>query len=352
MWHTILKTKITHLSAVLLFLNFNQSWSSQLPNYPVTQSPKCLITQLPNHQVTQSPNPPGCLTSNQSSSRQDDISAFLPKKGETGTWQPTGSIDKAVGEDLFLLINGGAEIYHEYGFKQTIMQSYENNNGKAINLEIFEMEDAASAYGIYSFKTGSRGKVIPSGNEALIEDYYLNFWKGNFLVTITGFDSEKETIDGLITIAEAIDAKIKNTGKKPQLVHLLPDENLCELSVKYLKGNLALFNNYEFGSGNIFGLKIGVMGNYGKYKIFIFKYDDKYESEKWFENAKKSMKSNARFDVYDMPVCSDFSVFDKNGDRIFMKLYQDFIIIVVGTVTTEGNEIIGKVQSRIKRAIN
>jgi len=335
MWYSISKNKITQLSAMLLCLTLTQSLLGQIPNYQ--------ITQLPVYQLYQ--------ISNQSLSGQDDIAFYLPQKNETGTWQPTGSPEKAVGEDLFLLINGGAEIYHEYGFKQTIMQSYENENGKSINLEIFEMENPASAYGIYSFKTSGRGKEIPLGDKASLEDYYLNFWKGNFLVTITGFDSEQETIDGLITIAKVINSKIKSKGQIPLLIRLLPEENLRKSGVKYLKGNLALFNNYEFGTGDLFGLNEGVIGDYDQYKVFIFKYDDKNESEKWFENAKNNIKSNARFDIYDISLYSEYSVFGRKEDRIFMKLYYEYIIIVVGTMTTKTNKIIEKVQSKIKNPL-
>jgi len=279
---------------------------------------------------------------------QNDIGYYLPKNKEAGTWQPAGSPEKAVGEDLFLLINGGAEIYYEYGFKQAIMQSYQSENGKSINLEIFEMNDPVSAFGIYTFKTSLTGEEIQIGDEALLEDYYLNFWKSNFLVTITGFDSEKETINGLNTIARAIDAKIKSNGQKPDLVNLLLEDSLKKHGVKYLKGNLALFNNYELSSGNIFGLRQGVIGDYGTYKILIFKYADKHESEKWFDNARNNLKSGARFDIFDNPEYSEYSVFGRDGDRIFMNWYHDYIIIVAGTVTTEGNELIGKIRSKIK----
>lgn len=320
MWLSKLKNQIKLLSIMLLSLIFDITLSGKLPSYPISQS----------------------------QSEQTDLFTYLPTDGEIGTWQPTGSPEQAIGEDLFVLINGGAEIYHEYGFKQVIMQSYENANEKSINLEIYEMENSASAFGIYSFKTGARGKEIPFGDKALLEDYYLNFWKGNFLVTITGFDSEPETIDGLITIANAIDSKIKKKGQLPLLIDLLPAENLNKVSTKYLKGNLALFNNYDFGSGGIFGLKEGVIGDYDKHKIFIFKYDDKNESEKWFKNATSCLQSNAKFVTDEISGKSENFVFKTNEDQIVIKLHQQYIIMVVGTLNTNANEIIEQMESNLE----
>ena len=114
---------------------------------------------------------------------------YTPEAGELEGWKPTGSPRQYVGEDLFLLINGGAEIYNEYGFKRVITREYKNVNGKPINLEVFEMTDSSSAFGMYSFKTGKSGKNIPVGNNGLLEDYYINFWTGRFLVTLTVFDT-------------------------------------------------------------------------------------------------------------------------------------------------------------------
>ena len=38
---------------------------------------------------------------------------YLPQAGELQEWEPAGTPQHVVGDDLFLLINGGAEIYHE-----------------------------------------------------------------------------------------------------------------------------------------------------------------------------------------------------------------------------------------------
>jgi hypothetical protein len=278
---------------------------------------------------------------------QTNLLSLLPKNGETQTWNPTGSPEQAAGENLFLLINGGAEIYHEYGFKQVVMQEYQNNNQKSINVEIYEMNDAASAFGIYSFKTGMDGKSVAIGQDALLEDYYLNFWKGNFIVTLTGFDSEDETIDGITTIARGIDQKIIDKGAKPELTGALVTEGLEDHGVKYLKGNLALFNNSQFGSGDVFGLKEGVIGNYDKYKVFIFKYENDGESRKWFEYAEKNIIFDTRISSDKVTGILDYAILQKSEERIFLKLHQNYIIVVLGNASTDGAQIISNVQLKI-----
>jgi len=292
------------------------------------------------------------LFQNKLSFGQVNLSPFLPKEGEIDSWKPVGKLEKAVGDDLFILINGGAEIYHEYGFKQVVMQEYQNDNQKSINVEIYEMNDAASAFGIYTFKTSPNGKEIELGQAAVFEDYYLNFWKNNFLVTLTGFDTDQETIEGIIAISRAIDSKIMNKGLKPILINLLPEENLIKKGLKYLKGNIALFNSYEFSTGDIFGLKEGIIGDYGVCKLFIFKYENQSESKKWFENARKNLESDARSNSYNRSELSDYYFIGRNEDRFLMKLYQNYIIILSGTTTKEGRRIFKQVQAKIKYETN
>ncbi len=278
---------------------------------------------------------------------QHDILFYLPASDEIGDCEPVGVPQKYVGEDLYLYINGGAVIYYEYGFRQVVTQEYRANSGKVINLEIFEMENPASAFGIYTFKTGDDGKEIPVGSEALLEDYYLNFWKGNFVVTLTAVDSEKETIDLLMRIADIVDTKIKSEAEKPKILDLLLKENLKMSSIKYLEGNLALSNNYEFDSENIFGLKEGIIGEYGDFKVFIFRYNNEDESIRWFGNARNHLKDSSRFDYF-TGYAEDFSLIDREGKQVYIRPHRNYLLIILGAKENDSRIILEKLEKKIK----
>jgi hypothetical protein len=119
-------------------------------------------------------------------------------------WQMQEKPRLYVGNSLFELINGGAEIYHRFGFVQATAALYSDPEGRGISLEIFEMRDADGADKIYVDKTGGTGEPLDIGDQAAGEDYYLNFQSGRFLVTITGFDSDAETTDGILKLARAV----------------------------------------------------------------------------------------------------------------------------------------------------
>jgi len=127
---------------------------------------------------------------------------------EIDGWQREYEPEVYVGDSLFELINGGAEVYHRFGFVQALATQYADADGRSISLEVFEMGDVEGGRNIYSDKTGGSGEPLEIGDEAAGEDYYLNFRSGRFLVTITGFDSDEQTTEGILRLAREVAAEL------------------------------------------------------------------------------------------------------------------------------------------------
>jgi len=281
---------------------------------------------------------------------QHSLHKYIPDVTELDEWEKDGSTQEYKGEDLFLYIDGGAEIYHEYGFRQVVVQDYLNKNGKSISLEIFEMENSESAYGMYTFKTSAQGDVFAIGDEALLEGYYMNFWKGNFLVTLTGFDEDEETVKGLLGIARAVDAKIKIKGKKPPLVSLVPKKDLLALSMKYFKGNLGLYNTYPFFTKNVFALSEGLKADYSAgYSVYVIGYQSIDECQKRFREVKESFARSLRYNTFNSIDERLFSIRDRRGSVIFASLFEEYILIINGIVSpNQAEEIFTRIRENIK----
>ena len=263
-----------------------------------------------------------------------DLRQYLPVEAETSGWRRDGLPQEYVGEDLFTYINGGAEIYHEYGFKQVIVQDFLNQNKKSISLEIYEMSNPEAAYGMFTFKNNPGGEELALGDEARLADYYMNFWKGNFLVTLIGFDENQETIKGLKKIARAVEAKIKFSGRKPSLVSLLPKKDLLVQSIKYFKGNLGLYNSYPFFSRNVFGLNSGIKGDYREgYSFYIIMYKNEKESQKRFDEAALAFKDSKRYRDFMSDKEAFIQVRDRKGKLFFVSRFKRYILIAGGTLS-------------------
>jgi hypothetical protein len=281
---------------------------------------------------------------------QHDLNKYLPGTDETGEWKEDGSPQEYKGEDLYSYINGGAEIFHEYGFKQVIVQDYTRKNGKSIALEIFEMESAKSAYGIYTFKTSTEGKELALGDKAQLADYYLNFWKGEFVVTLIGFDEDEETVKGLQKIARAVDTKIKSRGREPAFVSLLPEKDLIEQSIKYFKGNLGLYNSYPFFTQDVFRLKKGIKGDYKtEYSVFIISYKDSKENPSRFNDVKKNFEESPRYKDFRSVDEKLFQVEDGKGKLVFVSYFKKHLLIAMGTISqAQTKNLFAAIQENIR----
>ena len=141
---------------------------------------------------------------------KEPLLRLLPLESDLKGWKLDGEPQTAEGIGLFELINGGAEEYVNEGFKRAIMATYRNNEGKLINLDIYEMLSPESARSIYGKKAGDKGTKVSVGEEATIGDYYLNFRKGAFQVTLSGYNSQKETLNWLLHMGRLIAERISS----------------------------------------------------------------------------------------------------------------------------------------------
>ncbi len=273
-----------------------------------------------------------------------DILLLLPDKDQLEGWKPFGEPQYAEGEDLFLLINGGAEIYYEYGFKQAVIHSYSHEDGTFINVEIYEMEDAVSAYGMFTFKTRAKGEDVPVGTKGILEDYYLNFWKGPYVVTLIGFDTEAATREKLKKIAGLIDDTIAEKGTPPALINDITEMSEPYSKITYIEGNLGLYNQYEFDTENIFGVSKGVAGDHQEYKFIVLSYPDSSERQQWFQNAEDHLKENSKFSDYTR-IDKGFTLKDSQDQLVRVISCKNYILIYVGEDDPEKAEsILGKVE--------
>ena len=96
--------------------------------------------------------------------------------------------------------------------------------------------------------------------------------------------------------------------------------------------NLGLFNNYQFDSRDIFGVKEGVIGYYKDGTVFIFHYPDETESRQWFARAVKHLKQGNRYSTDPRDNAgSTFIMRDKKGKLFHIEHYKDYIIILISS---------------------
>jgi hypothetical protein len=273
----------------------------------------------------------GCPGSLNAQTKDSSLRAFLPGPEELRGWSRDGEPQYFSGEDLFTYIDGGAEIYFEYGFRRVIVQDYRTDAGSRLSLEIFEMDMPDSAYGIYTFKRSRHGDPVSLGDEGQLADYYLNLRKGPYLVTITALDLQADAKEALLLLAGTIAPRIGPSTAPPSLVSRLPADGLETQSIKYFKGPLALYNSYPFFHNDVFAFSAGVKGEYDRgYSLFIFEYPNGPSARRRLLEAGKSFEQSQRYKDF----AERLGVYQLKDDRdnlIFATAKGRLVLLLVGS---------------------
>jgi len=263
-----------------------------------------------------------------------DLVRFLPQAADLTSWSPQGTPQRYRGEDLFLYIDGGAEIYHEYGFKQVIARDYRDRKDRTITLEIYEMASPESAFGMFTFKSSGRGSPESIGQDARLEDYYLNFWEGTCLVTVVGLDELAETREGILQIARAAEAKMRLTGTRPSVAETLPPEWKTSSRLVYIKGVLGLNNIYPFFPGDIFRFREGIAAERDKGKMFILAYPSAEEARRRFGEAEKAFAKSPSYTNVKSAEPGIMEAEDNKGNSMTVRIRGDRIEIAISPLKT------------------
>ncbi len=156
-------------------------------------------------------------------------------------WREEGKTLTFSGPALSDYIDGGAEAYIAYGFREVAVREFQNDSGARLTVEIYQMNRPENAYGIYS--TDSAGEHWDIGAGASYGGGLLRFWKGPYFVRIMCFPQASEAVikETGVKIAGAIDAE----SGLPEILKILPDEGVDPDTVCYFHRQTSL-NNIRF----------------------------------------------------------------------------------------------------------
>lgn len=255
------------------------------------------------------------------------IEKFLPSTDELRGWKITEGPKVYVGDYLFDLIDGGADLYYEYGFNRVLSVLYADPLQNTIQAEIYEMSDAPSAYGIFSLTQQAVGWSEQYGSLSVVADDYISFWKNRYYVTLSWSSRQHHNQHSLEELAEAVSLKIPGNGKYPDIVVSFQPVSGGENAI-YLKGNTALSNFYYFDYKDIFEIREAVAGSAGKYNRIIIGYPDSEQALRVLAEAKQSILNNKRFTDVAMAF-QGFSFRDNKGNFILVRQVENYIAILV-----------------------
>jgi hypothetical protein len=228
--------------------------------------------------------------------QRDSLLSLLPAAEAIPGWLRADSAQIYAGNDLYLFIDGGADLFFEYGFRQVVATEYHRAGGEPINLEIYEMNDPGAAFGIYSIRSGEEATSINVGEEGSLHPYYIMFWKGRFYVSLAASDSTVESRGCMDAIARAVDQNLSTQGQKPDIVKLLPRDNL--LKQRYIRGYLGMSSTRLLDVKGIFPAIEGAIGTYRDHTMIFIRFGDARNAGRHLADINVNLKRDKRFKGY------------------------------------------------------
>jgi hypothetical protein len=203
----------------------------------------------------------------------------LPPAADSASGWALGERIVFQGGGLFDFIDGGAEIFLEFGFKRVLVQRYVKG-GAELTLEAYEMTDADAALGIYLMKCGVEEPVagIPARNTG--DPAQLTILKGRYFLHVNSFGPKADLLPEMVRLAgRALDAI---PDERPSR-HLdrLPVEGRVPGSARLIRGPYALQSIVTLGEGDILllaGRSVAVAADYladgGPWTLILVPYPD------------------------------------------------------------------------------
>lgn len=179
---------------------------------------------------------------------------LLPSNSELLGWVQSRAPSTYQGKTLYRDRATSPDLYYAYGFQRQAEGEYQApqfGSKPLILLEIFDMGTPENAFGIYSFYTYPRMTFEWVGAKAMLSGGYLRFAKGKYFVQIEGYEFATGIREGMIALAKAVAAQIKDPPPKPRMFTLLPEKKKIHGSTKLFRSNWALSQIYSTLPANV-----------------------------------------------------------------------------------------------------
>jgi|GEM_PF-1358911 len=243
-------------------------------------------------------------------------------------WKLQDSVRVAQGEQLFDLIDGGADIFFEYGFRAAAFAEFVHEGGQKLRAEIYHMNDPAAAFGIYSMMRPASGRDIPIGDAGCIGGEVLVFRKGNHFVTLTMEGEQEGVRDALINAAGEISMTMDSSPAAPAIVAALSDGSGKNCRALFIRGNIALNNIYAFSGASLFDMKEGAVATCDSLVAMVIRYENTKKCSVGFEAAREKLQALPKFSGWVINKNS-FRATDRKNNVLYFKPYREYIMILI-----------------------
>ncbi|MBN2135355.1 MAG: hypothetical protein JW737_06455 [Acidobacteria bacterium] len=253
------------------------------------------------------------------------------------------------GGSLYGYMDGGAEVYIEYGFIDVKIYVY-NNKDSEVKADIYRMTDSQASEGIFLTKYGYAINDKIKARLAFIDPQQIAFIQGQYFIIINASRNNTGSQELMLKLSSIILTELP-TGESIDF-SLLPTQDMVSGSARLLRGIIALQSIYPLGEGEMLwpgGIKPFVIAaDYNtadkkQYNLILAGYNSDSDSALAFKSIKKDYDSYLELikDKDDILILKDW-----NGEYIVIQQRGKLIAIYTRLPEAQKEEIISSIESK------
>jgi len=225
-------------------------------------------------------------------------------------WKKPDAIQVFNPDNLYDYINGAADLYLTYDFKELQVVEYVRDDKASVIIEIYRHGSPTNAFGIYSQERLTNADFLDIGSQGYYEEKILNFFGGSHYVKISSSNTAKDDRDILVRFAKSTDEKLGGGKGFPALLEAFPEEGKIKNAEKFIGKN---FLGYSFFP-SAFIADYQIAGQ--KFKLFLMvgasPEDCRARLQRYFQQLKRPPDNIAegRYEISD-PYHGNFELFWK-----------------------------------------
>ena len=220
--------------------------------------------------------------------------ALLPAEAAVPGWKKNGAPRVFTSADLYGYIDGGAELFFEFGFDQLTLQKYRNGS-QEVAVEIYRMTDPVAAAGTYLMKMGRERRDAAFRERHTISQHQLLFQRHRYYVTVNNLTGGDKLGPDLLKFGALVAARLP-ADVPPAELKRLPAAGRVAGSERLFRGPVALQSLFSLGDGDILqqnGRIAGVAADYksaaGTSTLVLVDYPNATAAQQAFTHLQKNL---------------------------------------------------------------
>lgn len=271
-----------------------------------------------------------------------NLADLLPR--EINGWKAAVKDEVYDPQTIFDYIDGAGEVYRAYNFKLLLARRFAKERQPNIIADLFKMASSKDAFGVFTHDL--EGEDAGIGQGSTYKGGLLSFWKSDVFVSLYSEEETEEAKNALFALGKAVASSIKEEGEMPDIVSLLPKENLVEKSAHYFHNHLILNYHFYVSDENILLLDQKSEAALGIYKenderiyLLVARYPEKDKISKAYDSFTKAY----------MPDAAEPGLVQTEDQKwTAARIKKDFLIVIFNAPTDSfAKEMIGRVEKNI-----